>query len=125
MIEGIDHIVFTVADVEQTCGFYERVLGMRVETFGQGRKALCFGDQKINLHQFGKEFEPKAQAPVPGTQDICLVSGTPIAELKRHLASCGVEVEDGPVQRTGAMGAIISIYIRDPDGNLIELSNYL
>ncbi|WP_224982428.1 VOC family protein [Geomonas agri] len=125
MIDRIDHLVFTVADVAKTCEFYERVLGMRVETFGEGRKALSFGGQKINLHQFGNEFEPKAKAPAPGTQDICLVSSIPIAEVERHLSSCGVAIEEGPVKRTGATGPINSIYFRDPDGNLIEVSNYL
>lgn len=125
MIDRIDHIVFTVRDVAQTCAFYEQVLGMRVETFGEGRKALCFGGQKINLHQFGNEFEPKAKAPAPGCQDICLISNTPITEVVRHLASCGVAIEEGPIRRTGATGPINSIYFRDPDGNLIEISNYL
>jgi len=125
MIERIDHIVFTVADVEATCNFYERVLGMKVETFGEGRKALCFGVQKINLHQFGKEFEPKAKAPAPGCQDICLITGVPISKVMQHLASCDIEIEEGPIKRTGATGPINSVYFRDPDGNLIEVSNYL
>ncbi len=125
MVELIDHIVFTVADVALTCEFYQRVLGMKVETFGEGRKALSFGGQKINLHRYGREFEPKAKAPAPGSQDICLISGTPIAEVMEHLAACGVAIEEGPVKRTGATGPINSIYFRDPDGNLIEVSNYL
>jgi catechol 2,3-dioxygenase-like lactoylglutathione lyase family enzyme len=125
MIDRIDHIVFTVKDVTVTCAFYERVLGMMVETFGEGRKALCFGAQKINLHQFGNEFEPKAKAPAPGCQDICLISSIPITEVEKHLSSCGVAVEEGPIKRTGATGPINSIYFRDPDGNLIEISNYL
>ena len=125
MIERIDHIVFTVADVAATCTFYEKVLGMKVETFGAGRKALCFGVQKINLHQYGKEFEPKAHAPTPGSQDICLITGVPIIEVMAHLQECGVAVEEGPVLRTGAMGPINSVYFRDPDNNLIEVSNYL
>ncbi|GFO66336.1 VOC family protein [Geomonas paludis] len=125
MIDRIDHIVFTVKDVAVTCAFYERVLGMRVETFGEGRKALCFGAQKINLHQFGNEFEPKAKAPAPGCQDICLISSIAIAEVEKHLLSCGVAIEEGPIKRTGATGPINSIYFRDPDGNLIEISNYL
>ncbi len=125
MIERIDHIVFTVADVAATCAFYEKVLGMKVETFGEGRKALCFGAQKINLHQYGKEFEPKAHAPAPGTQDICLITDVPINEVMAHLQQCGVAVEEGPVKRTGATGPINSVYFRDPDRNLIEVSNYL
>ena len=125
MIERIDHIVFTVANVASTCDFYERVLGMKVETFGEGRKALGFGMQKINLHQYGNEFEPKAHAPAQGCQDICLITGVPIAEVTQHLTKCGVEIEEGPVKRTGAIGPIISVYFRDPDRNLIEVSNYL
>ena len=125
MIESIDHIVFTVMDVQATCEFYQNVLGMTVETFGEGRKALSFGQQKINLHQWGKEFEPKADKPVPGTQDICLITKVPIADVVKHVESCGVAIEDGPVRRTGAAGPILSIYFRDRDRNLIEVSNYL
>jgi len=125
MIDRIDHLVFTVADVEATCSFYQQVLGMRVETFGAGRKALCFGMQKINLHQYGREFEPKAKAPAPGCQDICMISSRPLGEIMQHLTVCGVVIEEGPIQRTGATGPINSVYFRDPDGNLIEVSNYL
>lgn len=125
IIERIDHLVFTVVDIEATCAFYQQVLGMRVETFGAGRKALCFGVQKINLHQFGKEFEPKAKAPAPGCQDICLITEVPISEVMQHITSCDIEIEEGPINRTGAMGAINSVYFRDPNGNLIEVSNYL
>ncbi|WP_281184894.1 VOC family protein [Trichlorobacter lovleyi] len=125
MIDRIDHLVFTVADVEATCTFYQQVLGMRVETFGAGRKALCFGVQKINLHQYGREFEPKAKAPAPGCQDICLISSKPLDGIMQHLTACGVVIEEGPIQRTGATGPINSVYFRDPDGNLIEVSNYL
>jgi catechol 2,3-dioxygenase-like lactoylglutathione lyase family enzyme len=125
MIDRIDHLVFTVADVEATCSFYQQVLGMRVETFGAGRKALCFGMQKINLHQYGSEFEPKAKAPAPGCQDICLISSRPLDEIMQHLTACGVVIEEGPIQRTGATGPINSVYFRDPDDNLIEVSNYL
>jgi len=125
MIDRIDHLVFTVADVEVTCTFYQQVLGMRVETFGAGRKALCFGVQKINLHKYGREFEPKAAAPAPGCQDICLISNKPLDGILQHLTACGVVIEEGPIQRTGATGPINSVYFRDPDGNLIEVSNYL
>ena len=125
MINRIDHIVFTVADVAATCMFYEKVLGMKVATFGEGRKALCFGSQKINLHHYGKEIEPKAHAPAPGCQDICLITELPLEEVTGHLQKCGVAIEEGPVRRTGAVGPINSIYFRDPDGNLIEVSTCL
>ena len=125
MIDSIDHIVFTVKDVEITCEFYQRVLGMVITTFGEGRKALSFGRQKINLHQWGKEFEPKAAAPAPGAQDICFITQKPIADVVQHLKICEIEIEDGPVRRTGAAGPILSVYFRDPDSNLIEVSNYL
>lgn len=125
MIDRIDHIVFTVSDVAATCDFYEKVLGMKVETFGERRKALCFGVQKINLHQYGKEFEPKAHAPAPGCQDICMITNVPITEVMQHLETCGVAIEEGPIKRTGATGPINSVYFRDPDKNLIEVSNYL
>jgi catechol 2,3-dioxygenase-like lactoylglutathione lyase family enzyme len=125
MIEGIDHIVFTVKDIEKTCDFYEKTLNMKIETFGAGRKALCFGVQKINLHQYGKEFEPKAATPAPGTQDICLITKIPVTEVMLNLEKCGVDIEDGPINRTGAVGPILSIYFRDPDDNLIEVANYI
>jgi catechol 2,3-dioxygenase-like lactoylglutathione lyase family enzyme len=123
-IDRIDHLVLTVHDIAATCDFYSRVLGMRVVTFGDGRKALQFGQQKINLHQRGKEFEPRALQPTPGSADLCLVTQVPLREVKGHLRACGVAILEGPVKRTGAMGPIHSIYIRDPDGNLIEVSNY-
>ena len=119
----IDHIVLTVADLEATCRFYERVLGMRVVTFAGGRKALAFGQQKINLHQRGREFEPRADAPTPGSADLCLIASTAIDEVVAHLGRCGVAVLEGPVARTGALGPITSVYFRGPDGNLIEVSN--
>jgi catechol 2,3-dioxygenase-like lactoylglutathione lyase family enzyme len=124
MITRIDHLVFTVADIEQSCDFYRRALKMKVETFGAGRTALSFGMQKINLHRYRHEFEPKAAVPSPGSQDLCLISETPLVELQRHLDDCGIAIEEGPIVRTGAMGPINSIYFRDPDGNLIEVSNY-
>ncbi|HEY5208709.1 MAG TPA: VOC family protein [Stellaceae bacterium] len=122
-IDRIDHFVLTVADVEATCEFYRTALGMTVLTFADGRKALGFGDQKINLHQRGHEFEPKAQAPTPGSGDFCLTTGEPLAEVIAHLARHGVAVELGPVARTGARAGLRSIYFRDPDGNLVEVSN--
>jgi catechol 2,3-dioxygenase-like lactoylglutathione lyase family enzyme len=123
-IDRLDHLVLTVADVERTVDFYTRVLGMRAETFGEGRRALRFGRQKINLHQAGREFEPKAARPLPGSADLCFVTDVPLEEVQQHLAACGVTVEEGPVDRTGAVGLIRSVYLRDPDANLLELSNY-
>lgn len=124
-IDALDHVVFTVADIDRTCEFYARVLGMQATTFGGGRKALTFGRQKINLHQHGKEFEPKAQAPTPGSADLCFITTVPLTDVMAHLAACGVELITGPVDRTGARGPIVSVYFRDPDGNLIEVSNYV
>jgi catechol 2,3-dioxygenase-like lactoylglutathione lyase family enzyme len=124
MIEAIDHIVLTVKDINATCAFYAQVIGMRVTTFGSGRKALSLGTQKINLHQYGQEFEPKATKPTPGSADLCLITAVPVSEVVEHLDVNGVEILEGPVQRTGAMGPITSVYFRDPDGNLIEVSNY-
>ncbi|QKO22457.1 VOC family protein [Rhodoferax sp. BAB1] len=124
-IDSLDHLVLTVADVAATCAFYQRVLGMEVVTFGAGRQALAFGTQKINLHQSGREFEPKAQRPTPGSADLCFLTSVPLAQVQAHLAACGVVVSEGPVQRTGAQGPILSVYFRDPDLNLIEVSNRL
>jgi len=123
-IESIDHVVLTVKDIDATCAFYAQVLGMRVTTFGGGRKALRFGTQKINLHQYGREFEPKAKKPAPGSSDLCFVTAVPVSEVIEHLRATGVEIIEGPVRRTGAVGTILSVYFRDPDGNLIEVSNY-
>lgn len=122
-IRSIDHLVLTVADIETTCTFYRNVLGMEVVTFGEGRRALRFGAQKINLHQAGREFEPKALHPTAGSADICLIAVSPIDDVVAHLQACGVDVIEGPVRRTGATVAIVSVYFRDPDGNLIEVSN--
>ena len=123
-IDRIDHIVFTVRDIERSCDFYARVLGVEVVAFGDGRRALQLGRQKINLHEAGNEFEPKAARPVPGSGDICLIVGLPLEEAIAHVRSAGVQIEEGPVRRTGAVGPIESIYLRDPDGNLIEVSRY-
>ena len=124
-IEKLDHLVLTVKDIAATCDFYERVLGMEVVTFSAGRKALAFGRQKINLHQTGQEFEPKAHRPTPGSADLCFITATPVKNVLAHLQRCGVEVIEGPVERTGAMGRLLSVYFRDPDLNLIEVSNVL
>lgn len=124
-LDSLDHLVLTVADVAATCDFYQRVLGMEVITFGAGRQALAFGVQKINLHAAGREFEPKAQRPTPGSADLCFLTSIPLPQVQSHLAACGVTVTEGPVQRTGAQGPILSVYFRDPDENLIEVSNRL
>jgi catechol 2,3-dioxygenase-like lactoylglutathione lyase family enzyme len=124
-IDRIDHLVLTVRNIEQTCDFYTRALGMEVITFGSGRKALAFGNQKLNLHEAGKEFEPRAEHPMPGAIDICLITRTPIERVVDHLKSVGVSIIEGPVQRTGATGPLVSVYFRDPDLNLIEVSNVL
>jgi catechol 2,3-dioxygenase-like lactoylglutathione lyase family enzyme len=122
-IDSLDHMVLTVKDIDVTVSFYSKVLGMETITFGGGRKALSFGEQKINLHQYGKEFEPKAQQPTPGSADLCFLTSVPLADVMSHLGACGVAVIEGPVQRTGATGPILSVYFRDPDMNLIEVSN--
>ncbi|WP_222911495.1 VOC family protein [Pseudomonas sp. DNDY-54] len=124
-IDYLDHLVLTVADIETTVDFYTRVLGMQVVTFGEGRKALAFGNQKINLHQAGHEFEPKAERPTPGSADLCFIVATPLEQVIAYLQAQQVAIIEGPVQRTGATGPIRSVYVRDPDQNLIELSNPL
>jgi catechol 2,3-dioxygenase-like lactoylglutathione lyase family enzyme len=123
-IDRLDHLVLTVASIEQSCAFYEQALGMTVETFGSGRKALRFGSQKINLHEVGHEFEPKAKRPTAGSGDLCFIAMTPLADVAAHLQAAGIAIEEGPVARTGATGPIKSLYLRDPDGNLVEISNY-
>jgi catechol 2,3-dioxygenase-like lactoylglutathione lyase family enzyme len=123
-IDHLDHLVLTVANVEATCAFYQRVLGMDVVTFGKGRKALAFGSQKINLHEAGSEFQPHARRPQPGSGDLCLLVEGGLEEWLEHLEDQGVEVIEGPVARTGALGPMTSIYVRDPDGNLVELASY-
>jgi len=123
-IASLDHLVLTVADIDATCSFYAKVLGMRVVVFGAGRKALVYGTQKINLHQRGHEFEPKAASPTPGSADLCFITRTPLVEVMAHLEACGVAILEGPVPRTGACGPITSVYFRDPDSNLIEVGNY-
>ncbi|RLI82030.1 VOC family protein [Archaeoglobales archaeon] len=124
-ISRIDHIVLTVHDLNVTCEFYSQVLGMQIVTFENGRKAMLFGEQKINLHEVGKEFEPKALNLTPGSEDICFITDVPLENVIDHINSCGVKIIEGPVRRTGANGPLESIYLRDPDGNLIEISKYL
>ena len=123
-IRSIDHFVLTVASIRATCDFYARVLGIGVETFGaEGRTALTFGDQKINLHEVGREFTPRARVATAGSGDFCLLTETPVAAVVQHLREVGVRVEEGPVRKTGATGPLESVYFRDPDGNLVEVSN--
>ena len=124
-IDRIDHLVLTVFDLQRTSDFYSRVLGMKVVTFGEGRTALSFGRQKLNLHLSGREFEPKALKPTPGSIDLCFITETPLEEVIAHLRSCDVAIIEGPVPKTGATGPMSSVYFRDPDGNLVEVSNYL
>ena len=123
-IDRIDHIVLTAHDVDRTLEFYSRVLGMEPVTFAGGRRGLAFGRQKINLHQAGREFEPKALTPTPGSLDLCFITETPLEQVVAQLKAEGVAVAQGPVEKTGALGAMMSVYFRDPDGNLIEVSNY-
>jgi catechol 2,3-dioxygenase-like lactoylglutathione lyase family enzyme len=122
-IERLDHLVITVADIGVTCAFYARVMGMQVVTFGVGRKALAFGRQRINLHERGKEFEPKALVPTSGSADLCFITSMSMTEVIQHLTREHVEIILGPVSRTGAAGNLESVYFRDPDSNLIEVSN--
>ncbi|KJH54946.1 VOC family protein [Acinetobacter calcoaceticus] len=124
-ISHLDHLILTVADIENICNFYQTVLGFEVITFKGDRKALKFGHQKINLHQLGNEFEPKALHPTSGSADLCFISDTPISEVVAHLNQLNIQIEESPVERTGAMHPILSVYIRDPDQNLIEISNIL
>lgn len=124
-IDRLDHLVLTVTDLETTVDFYSRVLGMEPVTFGQGRRALVFGRSKINLHEAGHEFEPKAAQAVPGSADLCLISAVPLEQVVAELVRHNVEIEEGPVRRTGALGEIDSVYLRDPDRNLIEISVYV
>jgi len=123
-IDSIDHVVFTVKDINATCQFYSKVLGMDVVTFGEGRKALTFGSQKINLQQLGRESTLIAEKPTAGSADICFVTSVPLSEVITHLNSCGVRLIGGPVKRDGARGSMMSVYFRDPDLNLVEVSNY-
>ncbi len=124
VIDRIDHLVLTVADIAATCEFYGRVLGMEKIVFAGGRVALGFGGQKINLHPAGNEYDPRAKNPCPGSADFCLIAETPLEKVIAHLEACHVGIIEGPVAKTGAKGPITSVYFRDPDENLIEVSNY-
>ena len=124
MIDHLDHLVLTSNNEEACVRFYVELLGMRLETFAQGRKAFVFGNQKINLHIRGKEFEPKAHAPTPGALDLCFITTRALEEVIATFQTHGVDIVEGPVARTGAMGPIRSVYVRDPDLNLIEIAVY-
>ena len=123
-IKSLDHLVLTVASIKKTCVFYQEVLGMELIEFAQGRVALKFGNQKINLHEVGKEFEPKARLATAGSADLCFIVDD-VTAAHEHILSCDVEVIEGPIERTGANGLILSIYLRDLDGNLLEISQYM
>ncbi|MDE4537413.1 VOC family protein [Pseudomonas kermanshahensis] len=125
MIDHLDHLVLTTIDVEACKDFYVRVMGMRLETFGAGRLAFCFGNQKINVHVRGQEFEPKAHLPVPGALDLCFIASVGLEQVIAHLQAQAWPIVEGPIQRTGATGPIRSVYVRDPDLNLIEISEPL
>lgn len=125
MINRLDHFVLTTTNLDACLDFYQRILKMSVITFGEQRYALQFGQQKINIHQYGKEFEPKAHLPVPGSLDLCFISDIPLLDVQKHLEQQDVKIIEGPVQRTGATGKILSLYLRDPDLNLIEISQYI
>ena len=125
MIDHLDHLVLTTTDRTACIDFYTRVLGMQLETFGAGRTAFRFGNQKINLHERGREFEPKAHLPVPGALDLCFIASRPLTEVIEHLLACAWPIIEGPVERTGATRRLRSVYVRDPDLNLIEVSEEL
>ncbi|WP_457573789.1 VOC family protein [Desulfolithobacter sp.] len=122
-VTKIDHLVLTVRNIDTTVEFYRKVLGMEPVFFGEGRVALKFGDQKINLHETGNEFEPGARLPVPGSADLCFLTPLSLDVAMGYIERCGVEIIEGPVPRTGACGALLSLYFRDPDGNLVEVAN--
>ena len=122
-VSKLDHFIITANNLEKTIDFYSRVLGMELQTFSDGRKALIFGDHKINLHEAGKEFKPHAQNPLPGSADLCFITRTPMQQVISHLTTCNVSIIEGPLEKSGASGPLFSIYIRDPDNNLIEIAN--
>ena len=122
-LDKLDHFVLPVSDVDQIAEFYTTNLGMHKRIFGNGRVALHFGNQKINLHPAGWDYEPKAAVSVAGSADLCFITGEPVEAIRLVLEESGIDIVEGPIRRTGAIGELYSIYIRDPDGNLIELSN--
>lgn len=124
LYERFDHCVLTVADIDATVDFYERVLDMEVVTFGDRRKALKFADSKINLHEVGKEIEPTALRPGPGTEHLCFVVSDPLEQVIDSIKKTETPIESGPIERVGAVGPLLSVYVRDPDQNLIEVSTY-
>ena len=124
-IDRIDHLVLTVTSIEDTCDFYCGILGLERESFGDDRIALNFGQQKFNLHPVDSEIVPRAKLPMPGSMDLCLITTTPISSVISHLANYQIKIEIGPVSRTGAKGPVTSVYVRDPDGNLVEISTYI
>ena len=123
-IERIDHLVLTVQNIKASCAFYTKILGLKAVAFQGGRQAVAFGNQKINFHESGKEFDPKALRPTPGSADLCFIARGLLTKIISHLDVCGVKIIEGPVEKTGAMGPMTSIYIRDPDQNLIEIAIY-
>ena len=122
-IKSLDHLVITASDLQATVRFYSKVLGMEHVEFGDGLHAMHFGNQKFNIHDATTDVRPKARNIVPGSEDFCLLTETPVSEVIRHLQHCGVAIEEGPVNRSGAAGTLESVYFRDPDGNLVEVSN--
>ena len=124
-IDSFDHVVLTVKNIDATCKFYAEVLGMEIVTFGENRKALSFGSQKINLQQLGRESTLIAERPTPGSADVCFITSVALSEVMAHLNLSGVKPIAGPVERNGARGPMMSVYFRDPDMNLIEVSNYV
>jgi catechol 2,3-dioxygenase-like lactoylglutathione lyase family enzyme len=124
MIDHIDHIVLTTRDLDGCVRFYSEVLGMKLEKFAQGRLALKFGKQKINLHEWGKEFEPRAHVAAPGTLDLCFIASVSLEKIIQRLGEKKIPILEGPVAKTGAQGPMQSVYVRDPDLNLVEISVY-
>lgn len=125
MLKRLDHLILTTRDETACIDFYTRILCMELQTFGNNRKAFTYGEQKINMHVYGHEFEPKAHLPVPGSLDLCFIANTKLNEVIQHLQQLHYPIIEGPIQRTGALGPILSIYLRDPDLNLIEISEPL